>query len=247
MSDMRPDPAGGIFYNRYDRVKIEKTWRETLQKEADARAAHSKPPSFQMNLANQSGSSLLQLEHSHNRIEIVTEKTQKQSPDARRSIKGMDPNSFEVLAIKHLDRKPGDKWEMPELSSHDIGWLQSNSVRASRISPARSSFLEPSRESQTQGRMPPAGSLAAASLASSRSESSVAPPPKSSIVIVANDNLLERVRSAPHLPTGPQMPQIKALNNPKWRKPQQHADITNYADSYYKVNFTSPFSKKARG
>merc|ERR1719352_2114016 len=91
-----------------------------------------------MNLANQCGTSgLLRLKHSHNRIEIVTEKEHKQTPDARRSLKGMNPKSFEVLAIKHLSRTPPDKWDLPEAVSHDYGWMQKDFVRADSMSPAK--------------------------------------------------------------------------------------------------------------
>jgi hypothetical protein len=119
-------------------VRVEKIWKEVLHKESEHRNETAGPPGFQMNLANHCGTSgLLRLQHSHNRIEIVTEKEHKQAPNARRSLKGMNPNSFEVLAIKHLAKKPGHKWDLPEVSSHDYGWMQGDFVRAATMSPAK--------------------------------------------------------------------------------------------------------------
>ncbi|CAK9017869.1 unnamed protein product [Durusdinium trenchii] len=63
-----------------------------------------------MNLAQLSASGgFLHLKHAHNRLETVVEKEIKQSPQQRMSAEGMDPTSMEVLAIKHMSRKPQEK------------------------------------------------------------------------------------------------------------------------------------------
>jgi len=256
----RVDRNGGICYNQFDRVRQEKTWRQVLQKEADQRAenvANGATVNFQMNLANLCGTSgLLRLGHSHNRIEIVTEKEHKQTPDARRSLKGMNPSSFEVLAIKHLGKTPGLKWDLPELSSHEYGWMQGDFVRAHTMSPAKTqnSFFGAVGKASTAGRAsastrsePPVGSLAHASLGSATSQAvSQAAPSKRSIVIVANDHILRRIQSAPHLPTG-KAPQTKELNNAKWKRPKVMTDVTSYAEVYQTLMKHSPYNQSAAG
>jgi hypothetical protein len=203
-----------------------------------------------MNMANQCGSGgLLRLKHSHNRIEIVTEKEHKQAPNARRSMKGMDPDSFEVLAIKHLDRKPTDKWDLSDIESHEYGWLQSDFVRASTLQPPRTagdaSFTKNAQASAPQSQTgPPAGSLAATSL-SAYSTSSV--PSRNTIVMVANDHILRRVQSAPSLKTGPRPLEVKELNNVKWRRPKGSCAETRYADIYQELLKHNPFNQAAVG
>jgi len=244
MNDNCVDRSGGIFYNQYDRTRVENTWRARLRKEAELRHRVGRTANFQMNLANQCGTSgLLRLQHSHNRIEIVTEKEIKQAPDDRRSVKGMDPTSFEVLSIKHLDKKPFQKWDLPQATSHDIGWLQSEFVRAKTI--ARPTMAQTASGSFFSGSVSEAGASAyAGSIASS------APTVLSkatSIVSPANDHILRRVQSAPHLDTGPKPKEVKQLNNIRWRRPQRSCDVTNYAEAYQTSLKHSPFNQAAAG
>merc|ERR1719387_2627994 len=102
-----PDPSGGNLYSRYDRTRVETNWRTACRKEREsALSKQFGPPLFQMNLTNRSGSAgAMSIHHSHNRVELVSEKEILQSPQARMSIKGMDPTSFEVLTVKHVDKK----------------------------------------------------------------------------------------------------------------------------------------------
>lgn len=243
MLNERKDRNGGIYYNQYDPLRLQKNWREIVMTEAKARAENG-PPNFQMNLVNQNGSGgLLKLTHSHNRLEIVTEKEHKQSPAARRSIKGMCPNSFEVLAIKHLEKKPSHKWDLPEVSSHDIGWTSGDFVRAATMCPAKSTTgslvsATGKNPSSTSGSV--AGSLAGAS-----SSSSV--PSKQSITVVANDHILRRVQSAPHLPTGPRPKELSTLNGVKWRRPMRQSDVTTFAEHYQSLLHHNPFNLAAAG
>jgi len=139
LKDDGEDRNGGPLYSKYERVRVESVWRERLRKEADK---HELGTNFQMNLMNRTDSSgLLTLKHSHNRIEIVTEKEHKQSPQARSSIKGMDPGSYEVQAIRHIDKKPAHKNELPIKSSDTVGWLLSRPTRSQYIDRRRA--LEP--------------------------------------------------------------------------------------------------------
>jgi hypothetical protein len=242
------DRSGAIHYNQYDRTRVETSWRQRLRKESDA-VYGKQQPGFQMNLANQNGSGgLLALEHSHNRIEIVTEKEHKQAPNARRSLKGMDPKSFEVLAIKHLSKTPSHKWDLSELESHEYGWLQGDFVRASTLKPSRTTNADSSARAQasasksdTSKSGPPAGSLAATTL------SSFSAPGKKTIVMVANDHILRRVQSAPSLPTGPRAGEVKELNAIKWRRPMRTCEVTQYAEIYRSLLKHNPFNQAAAG
>lgn len=253
LNDNCVDRSGGIFYNQYDRNRVESTWKDRLRAEQELRLSNTKRQGFQMNLANQCGTSgLLRLKFSHNRQEYVTEKEHLQSPDARRSIKGMDPNSFEVLAIKHLDKKPPHKWDLPNISSHEYGWMQGDFCRAETLSPSKTAsagFFGHSGQSPTATRAAStsassskyAGSHAAASLSSAGSSK------PQSVVMVANDHILRRIQSAPHLPTGPRPPEAKELNNVKWRRPQRSCDVTNYVEIYQASLKHNPFNQAAAG
>lgn len=231
------DTQGGPNYSKYERVRVESNWRQRLGKEADVRAhaMASRPKgasAFQMNMANLNGSSgLLSKKHCHNRIEIVTEKEHKQSPEARRSIKGMDPDSFEVMAIKHLEKKPADKWDLPMCSSHDVGWLLAHPVRADTLRPPRQKgkFGGSSSMSRTAP-----GALSAGAL------------PRSSS-LPTNDFVLERSRSSPHLPTGPKHDHLEHLNNRAWHRPKTECDVTAYANRYVSLLHHNPFNQTAVG
>eukprot|EP00927_Polykrikos_kofoidii_P078824 TRINITY_DN7561_c0_g1_i1.p1 TRINITY_DN7561_c0_g1~~TRINITY_DN7561_c0_g1_i1.p1 ORF type:complete len:241 (+),score=45.35 TRINITY_DN7561_c0_g1_i1:135-857(+) len=232
------DPNGGIFYSRYDRTRVETNWRTTVRKEREAfRAKQTGPPMFQMNLMNQNGSAgPMSINHSHNRIEIVAEKEIKQSPQARRSIKGMDPESFEVKAIRHLDKKPTEKWDLPLKSSHDIGWLLSNPVRASTLE----SWHKPGRpglrtKSSSTGSLPKAG------------EAAVGTEAGRALVAPANDYILERTKSEPKLIQGPPSEMLLQLNNRRWYRPQRSNDVTKYTEIYTKLLHHSPFNQSEAG
>jgi len=226
------DAMGGPLYSKYERVRVETVWRQRLSKEAEVRAnaIASRPKgvsAFQMNLANREGScGLLGKKHCHNRIEIVTEKEHKQSPEARRSIKGMDPDSFEVQAIKHLEKKPADKWDLPMASSHDVGWLLAHPVRADTLRPPRQRGKfggSSSMNSTAPGALPRSSSLP------------------------TNDFVLERSRSAPHLATGPHHPHLAHLNNRAWHRPKVQCDVTTYANQYVTLLHHNPFNQTAVG
>merc|ERR1712176_146280 len=119
----REDKKGGPSYNQFDRVRVETTWRDRLRKENECRSAVG-PSGYQLNLVNCCDSGgFLGLKYSHNRMEIVTEKEIKQSPQARSSMKGMDPCSLEVQAIKHMGKGPTQKWDLPMTTAQDSGWL----------------------------------------------------------------------------------------------------------------------------
>lgn len=233
LCDDRQDRSGGIHYNQFDRVRIETTWRLRLRKEREVREAVSAAGAtgtFQMNLVNCCDSGgFSRLKHSHNRMELVTEKEIKQSPAARTSLKGLDPESMEVMAVKHLGRRPTDKWDVPMTTSQESGWLLANPVRAD-------SLILPPWQRQTR-RSAPGGPY-------EEEEGPTVLPPMS-LTLPANSRVLERIKSAPQLPTGPPAPQLAQLNNRRWHRPKGKCDVTTYSEAYITMNHFSPFSVAA--
>merc|ERR1719252_482185 len=70
------------------------------------------------------------ISHSHNRMEQIAEKVEKQSPQERQEGATVDESGYEMACIKHLLRGPTEKYPIPHQSSHDIGWLVSNPIHA---------------------------------------------------------------------------------------------------------------------
>eukprot|EP00929_Paragymnodinium_shiwhaense_P095009 TRINITY_DN5594_c0_g1_i1.p1 TRINITY_DN5594_c0_g1~~TRINITY_DN5594_c0_g1_i1.p1 ORF type:complete len:244 (-),score=64.29 TRINITY_DN5594_c0_g1_i1:71-802(-) len=235
------DIKGGPFYSRYDRTRVETNWKTTIKKERDAYIAKDfGSPTFQMNFANQAASGgPMGIKHSHNRIEIVAEKVEKQSPQARMNCKGMDPTSMEVRTVKHIERKPTAKWDVPLATSHDIGWMVSNPVRAATLT----KFHTPPRPDLN-------GSMSA--MMSSSSTGDLTPErlktPARSMVVPANEHILSRSWSAGFkLPQGPNPEAIKDINNRRWYRPMRQQDITRYAETYQTVMGSNPFNKADAG
>ena len=76
MPEFREDPSGGPCYSKYDRVRLEQVHREAVRKET---ANTQISPNFQLNMVRPTPATG-RIKHSHNRIEIVSEKELKQSP-----------------------------------------------------------------------------------------------------------------------------------------------------------------------
>lgn len=243
LKDDGVDKMGGINYSKYDRVRVEHNWRVTVRKEKDAmRNKNFDTPGFQMNLMNRTGSAgCLLLKHSHNRIETVCEKEIKQSPESRRSIKGMDPGSFEVMTIKHLEKQPTTKFDIPTVSSHDYGWLIANPVRAKTLEGFRRRPAPPQH---------PADALMSKNASTSFvSTASVESMPSRTSTVPANEHLLHRSRSTPGPGEfcGPRQAEMGHLNNTSWRRPQNSTDVTRYAEAYSALLHHNPFNKAAVG
>lgn len=248
--DGREDPNGGVFYNRYDRVRVEFTWKDRVKKEMESRheaknqMGDANEKNFQMNLLNANGSSgLMSLKHSHNRIEMVTEKEIKQSPQTRMSLKGLDPDSMEVMAIKHIYKRPTEKFDVPFLSSQDVGWLLANPVRSHVLEPGK----VPRKGRKTVPTRPRDAARTDSELlgGSSVSRLSAYSPKTSSMPTSAN--AMQRTRSEPHLLRGPKMEEINFLNNRKWYRPKSTCDVTQYASAYVTLMKHDPFNQKMAG
>lgn len=262
LKDDGVDPQGGIFYSRYERARVERNWRLTIAKEQElARAKNYGRPEFQMNLANMSKTcGILNIKHDHNRMELVTEKDLKQSPQARMSLRGMDPQSLAVNVIRHTERKPTEKWDMPAATSHDIGWLvvggsRSEDLakfhkfpRASTDQVKRSKRIpkfhgDPGEHSHKTLYNPVADPMDLSAIALGNTEKRRGPP--TSVCTPANNIVLARTQSAPELQPAQPLPQCKHLNNTKWYRPLRTQDVTQYAETYQTLLHHSPFSQAA--
>lgn len=234
------DPHGGIQYSRYDRVRVERSWKEVLTKESETRQeakSQSGPQSYVMNLANLSGVggglNLLRLKHSHSRLEIIAEKPEKQTPEARMSLEGFDPKGFEVTAMKHKEKTPTKKWDLPCTATQEIGWLVSN--------PASAAMLRSRQRAKWDGSSPARSGY--------KASSSTTAPFSSS----AQGTGVQRSASAPsvplaaHLPVGSPHPGLQQLNATRWRKPRNKCAITEYADTYVGLMRCNPFDQSAAG
>lgn len=229
LKDDGVDPQGGKLYSRYERVRVEKVYTESIDKERGLReeARHANgglPQKYVMNLANgQRNQSLMGLKHSHSRLEIIAEKPEKATPAERSSLKGFDPDGFEVNAMRHTEKTPAQKFDLPCTRAQEIGWLISNPATFSSI-----------QQRNRQKRYHPHHDSALAALSSSQ----------------AKPTQLQHSNSAPtfglssHLPSA-EPKGLGDLNNRQFYKPKTFCPITKYADTYMSLMHHDPFSKHA--
>jgi len=240
-ADGRQDPSGGILYNRYDRVKMETLWKQRLNFEKHVKRQNDEHniktygdcKNFQMNMGNaQYYPGVANIKGSHSRLEVVTEKEIAQSPQARSSMKGVDPTSVESMAVQHLKKGPTQKWDVNVTASQEIGWLLANPVRSHQLEPANG---KPSRRHIE--RLKRQGSVPSEVLWSARSSS------------LPTSERIKNSRSMPHIEAEhcSQHPEVGMLNNSKWRKPKTQYEETKYAAAYYHIMKHDPFNKTAAG
>lgn len=240
-ADGRQDRNGGILYNRYDRVRTEFLWKQRLATEKESKRAadeenmknHGSVMNFQMNMANQNASGgPPSLKYSHNRLEVVTEKEIKQSPQDRSAMQGVgDPSGLEVMAIQHLNKGPTQKWDVTQSASQEIGWLLDNPVRSHSLVPA--SGKATSRHLERMRRQ----GLSASQLVFS---------PKSSSM-PTSERALTRIASAPHITGGGPHRDLGVLNSRRWHRPKNKCDVTGYAETYMHLMKHDPFNKAMAG
>mmetsp|Transcript_3461 Transcript_3461/g.10012 ORF Transcript_3461/g.10012 Transcript_3461/m.10012 type:complete len:231 (-) Transcript_3461:246-938(-) len=227
LKDDGVDPQGGLLYSRYERVRVEKVYTEAIDKERTLReearhAAGGANPKYVMNLANgQRNQALMNLKHSHSRLEIIAEKVEKQSPEQRMSSEGFDPNSFEVNAMKYATKTPVQKWDLPCTRAQEIGWLIAN--------PATYSSIQ-RRHRQKQYHPHQDSALRACSSSAQKALGSSTSAPNLGLT--------------PHLPsTCPEG--LAELNGRRFYKPKTFCPITKYADTYVSLMHHDPFHKSA--
>lgn len=262
LKDDGVDPSGGILYSRYERARVERNWRITIAKEQElARAKAYGRPEFQMNMANMCKSGgILNVKYDHNRMEMVTEKDLKQSPQARMSLKGMDPSSLAVNVIKHTEKKPTEKWDMPMSTSHDIGWFAQGGMRSAELMKHHKAPMNPLKKSKRLPKLhgdpgehahrdlyrgaPDPLDVAAITVAAQGAAPKKYGPP-TSVCTPANTHVLGRTQSAPELRPQSPLPQTRHLNNGRWYRPLRSQDVTIYAETYQGLLHHSPFAQAA--
>jgi len=249
LKDEGKDPHGGVQYSRYERVRVERSWCERLDKESGLQKEQRKsngPPRYVMNLANVSkwgpGSGLQDAAKtmykmaggeskgcekggvSHCRLEIIADKVQKQSPEERMSMEGFDPNSFEAVAMKYVEKTPTQKWDLPNTRSQEIGWLLSH--------PAQARGIRDRQQSKSYS-----GSRSTSALHSRGMPTQDA------------GHAFQRSSSQPHTasepPRAPSLEELGHLNSRKFYKPRNFCPITRYADTYKSLMHHDPFSTTA--
>mmetsp|Transcript_37186 Transcript_37186/g.105777 ORF Transcript_37186/g.105777 Transcript_37186/m.105777 type:complete len:226 (-) Transcript_37186:109-786(-) len=222
LKDDGVDPQGGVMYSRYERCRVEKVYTQSIDKERTLReearqAAGGAPPKYVMNLANgQRNQQLINVKHSHSRLEIITEKVEKQSPKERMSSEGFDPNCFEVNAMKHTEKTPTQKWDLPCTRAQEVGWLIANPATFA-------SMQRRHREKQY-----PSGAEHAVRADPALSRGASAP----------------NLGLTPHLPST-KLDSLDLLNNRRFYKPKTFCPITKYADTYVSLMHHDPFHKSA--
>lgn len=229
----------GGWYSNKDRVRQETLWRQRV-KEETLRASMVPGSNFQLNLIRPTPS-IDSVRHSHNRIELVTEKEHTKSPATRMQIGDMDEGSFEVKTIRHLGKRPAEKWDLPVTSGQDIGWLLAKPARADELMP------------------PPPGGEAPV-IHSARSTGKAAQS-RSSMDWTERGNtgrLTARSSMAPRLLDGQWVPKAEAeqlstpdthlpdihrLNTPRWHRGKAGSDVGTYFETYLAFMGRNPFKK----
>lgn len=233
LKDDGVDPHGGLAYSRYERVRVERVFTESIDKENSLRQTSREmtgPPRFIMNCQNaQRLGSLLDVNHSHGRLEVVADKVQKASPSARDSMGVFDPNSYEVKQMKQAEKLPGNKHDLPCTRSQEIGWLLSKPASHSYIQHRRSKKLATGNDLVAES-----SCVQGAAMSSSPSA-----------------NALAHSRSAPSLgspsytPLGSPVKGLDSMNSRRFRKPRTFCPITKYADTYMSLMHHDPFHQSA--
>merc|ERR1711920_595832 len=97
--------------------------------------------------------------------------------------------SLPVQAIKHIARKPAQKWDLPATTAQESGWLLSNPARAQTLSPEL-----PSRHSKSSSALP--GHRKKKSRSQKWPDEPIMPPPLG-LVAPTNDHVLRKNLSTP--------------------------------------------------
>jgi hypothetical protein len=242
------DPAGGTQYSRYDRNRVESVFKQAMAKEEGIRAKHPKVTTFQMNLANcNTTGETLALKHSHNPNMIIAEKVQKRTPQERNTEPEIQTaaDKYGKTMIRHLEKYPWQKMDLPQTRAQEIGWLVASSMQSQQFNKQRSHSTGAGLGGQAKKEAYRTSSLAQLS----GGNLGVAPSPAQTSTNNATNKMVSKSssepqlpRMIPHLPDEGARPECATLNNPRWRKPKNGCAITDYADKYYAVMRLSPFA-----
>jgi len=230
------DPAGGVQYSRYERTRVEGVFKEAMRKEKDLRDSHPRSTTFQMNLVNgNKKGELVRLKHSHDPNMIVTEKVQKRSPLERntspRSRTAAD--EFGNTIIRHVEKPPWQKCDLPQSQAQEIGWLVAASMQSQTIAAQRNHSTSSNPVGHARKEAYRTASLADLSGGKVGDKTSYDPLRSRSLP-----------RLIPHLADEGMRPEARALNRGK-RHPKEGCPETLYADKYYAIMRHSPFNQNA--
>jgi len=221
------DPQGGTQYSRYERVRVERVFTNAIQKEDGLREASrlaTGPPRFTMNCLNaQALGSLLDVKNSHSRLEVISEKVSKVSPQESASLDGFDESSMEVKAQRHAEKIPSRRTDLPTTRAQEIGWLLSG--------PASHGYIQHRRRKK--------GLLADGEAASSSS------PASPSGFLQHSSSAPSLSAPEPHVPLGKNLKAVHDLNNRRFYRPKTFCPITKYADTYMSLMHHDPFHQSA--
>lgn len=227
----------GLWYSNKDRVRQETLWRQRIKEETH-RASLVPGANFQLNLIRPTPA-IDAIRHSHNRIELVSEKEHASSPGIRSQIGDLDEGSFEVKTIRHLGKRPTEKWDLPMTSGQDIGWLLAKPARADHMMPTPPDNEAPVMHSARSAR---GGSSSSRDWAASGN----------------SGNLTSRSGNAPRLTDGKwvpkdeaelltnpaeHLPDIHRLNTPRWNRGKAGSDVGEYFETYLAFLKRNPFKK----
>lgn len=248
LKDDGVDPQGGVQYSRYDRVRVESVFKETLKKERELREKAPRSGAFQMNLvnANMKGN-LLHLNHSHNPNQIIAEKVEKSTPLERNSAKPNDKEDFGNKMIRHAEKYPWQKIDLPQSCSQEIGWILSRSmqVKTLRAQQAQSTRANPVGGARVEAyRSASLADLSGGKVGGDTSPTQASAKPGKSRSATHLPKLI------PHLPEDePNRPEVHQLNVRTKHNyhPKNFCPITKYADVYVSLMKHNPFDQTAAG
>lgn len=245
------DPQGGLQYSRYERTRVEGVFKETMKKEKDIRDKYPIVKTFQMNLANgQTKGSILNIKRNHNPNMIITEKVEKGTPLERNTIpaKRSAADEYGNTMIRHNEKPSFQKIDLPQSRAQEIGWLIAASMTSDQINAQR---RQSTRENPVgRARIEAYRSASLADLSGGKLGVDASPTAASTDKRALKESKLSRSapqlpRLIPHLPDEGPRPELRNLNNPRWRKPQSQCELTHYADHFYAVMRCSPFNQAA--
>lgn len=222
LKDSGVDPQGGVAYSRYERTRVERVYKQAIDKEGQLQQSSrlmGGPPRFTMNCLNaQNLGSMLDVKHRHSRLEVIADKVEKASPQQRASVEGFDKNSMEVKAQRQFQKLPAHKTDLPVTRAQEIGWLLSN--------PASHGYIQ----NRIMQKGPTLDSTLIADDRPGMQGSSSAPTLSS---------------SEPFVPLGQPPQGVKDLNSRRFYKPKTFCPITKYADTYMSLMHHDPFHQSA--
>lgn len=228
LKDHGVDPQGGLAYSRYERVRVERVLTEAISKEDTMRETsrlQTGPPRFTMNCSNaQQLGSLQALKHSHSRLQVIADKVDKASPEERSSLTAFDPNTYEVKQMKHAEKIPAQKVDLPCTRAQEIGWLLS--------APASHSYIQHRRRKN---------GLGGSDHVAERGGAQVSPPSAR----MQHSSSAPSLSPEPYLPLGLPLRDLNTLNNRRFYKPKTFCPITKYADTYVSLMHHDPFHQSA--